>query len=208
MTQRLVIHSENPQLRLIRQVITALRQGGLIIYPTDSSYALGCLIGNKEAMEQMRRIRQLDNKHNFTLMCRDLSEIAIYAKVSNQAYRLMKSMTPGAYTFILKATHEVPRRLQNPKRKTIGLRVPQHTITQSLLQELGEPIMSSTLLMAGDSIPLNDIDNIYDDLHKQVAMIVDGGSCGFDLTTVIDLEEETPVVMREGKGPVEMLGLQ
>ncbi|VAW75230.1 Hypothetical YciO protein, TsaC/YrdC paralog [hydrothermal vent metagenome] len=208
MTQRLVIHNENPQLRLIRQVITELRQGGLIIYPTDSSYALGCLIGNKEAMEQMRRIRQLDNKHNFTLMCRDLSEIAIYAKVSNQAYRLMKSITPGAYTFILKATHEVPRRLQNPKRKTIGLRVPQHTITQSLLQELGEPIMSSTLLMAGDTIPLNDIDDIYDSLHKQVAMIIDGGSCGFDLTTVIDLEEEAPVVMREGKGPLEVLGLQ
>lgn len=207
MTQRLAIHTENPQLRLIRQAVEELRQGGLIIYPTDSSYALGCLIGNKEAMEQMRRIRKLDNKHNFTLMCRDLSEIAIYAKVSNQAYRLMKSITPGAYTFILKATHEVPRRLQNPKRKTIGLRVPEHSITQCLLEALGEPIMSSTLLMAGDTEPLNDIDDIYDRLHKQVGLIVDGGSCGFELTTVIDLEEETPIVIREGKGSVEMLGL-
>jgi len=207
MTQRLAIHSENPQLRLIRQAVDELRKGGLIIYPTDSSYALGCLIGNKNAMEQMRKIRKLDTKHNFTLMCRDLGEIATYAIVSNQAYRLMKSITPGAYTFILKATHEVPRRLQNPKRKTIGLRVPQHSIAQCLLEELGEPIMSSTLLMAGDTEPLNDIDDIYDTLHKQVGMIIDGGSCGFEPTTVIDLEEASPVVLREGKGPVAMLGL-
>lgn len=207
MTQRLAIHTKNPQLRLIRQAVDELRKGGLIIYPTDSSYALGCLIGNKNAMEQMRKIRKLDKKHNFTLMCRDLGEIATYAIVSNQAYRLMKSITPGAYTFILKATHEVPRRLQNPKRKTIGLRVPQHSIAQCLLEELGEPIMSSTLLMAGDTEPLNDIDDIYDTLHKQVGMIIDGGSCGFEPTTVIDLEEASPVVLREGKGPVAMLGL-
>lgn len=207
MTQRLVIHTENPQLRLVRQAVDELRRGGLIIYPTDSSYALGCLIGNKDAMDQMRKIRRLDNKHNFTLMCRDLSEIATYAIVANQSYRLMKSITPGPYTFILKATNEVPRRLQNPKRKTIGLRVPNHSIAQSLLEELGEPIMSSTLLMAGDAEPLNDIDDIYDVLNKQVGLIVDGGSCGFEPTTVIDLEEAAPVVLRLGKGPVEMLGL-
>jgi len=207
MTQRLTIHSENPQLRLVRQAVDELRKGSLIIYPTDSSYALGCLIGNKEAMEQMRRIRKLDNKHNFTLMCRDLGEISSYAKVSNQAYRLMKSLTPGPYTFILKATHEVPRRLQNPKRKTIGLRVPDHSIAHALLEELNAPIMSSTLLMQGETEPMTDIDEIYERLHKQVGMVVDGGSCGFDATTVIDLEEDVPVVVREGKGAVEAIGL-
>ncbi len=206
MTQLLEIHPDNPQLRLIRQAVEHLRNGEIIVYPTDSSYALGCLIGNKEAMEKIRQVRQLDAKHNFTLVCRDLSEIASYAKINNSAYRLLKSLTPGAYTFIFNATHEVPRRLQNPKRKTIGIRVPDNTIAHSLLTELGEPIMSSTLLLPDDDLPLNDIDLIYEKLKHIVALILDGGHCGNEPTTVIDMSDDrNPILARQGKGKVEFL---
>ena len=198
--QFLHIHPLNPQPRLIKQVVDVICAGGVIIYPTDSSYALGCHIGDKAAMERIRNIRELDNKHNFTLVCRDLSEIANYAKVDNAAYRLIKSLTPGPYTFILKATHEVPRRLQNPKRKTIGLRVPDHAIVQALIEMLGEPLMSSTLMLPGNEVPLNDPQEIQNLLKNQVDLIIDGGNCGLEPTTVIDLVEGTPQVVRQGKG--------
>jgi tRNA threonylcarbamoyl adenosine modification protein (Sua5/YciO/YrdC/YwlC family) len=205
MTQVLHIHPVNPQLRLIRQAVEILNQGELLIYPTDSCYAIGCLIGNKNAMEKIRHIRRLDNRHNFTLMCRDLSDISYYAKVNNSAYRMLKHMTPGPYTFLLKATHEVPRRLQNPKRKTIGLRIPDHAVTRHLLEELDQPLMSSTLILPDDSLPMNDIDEIYDKLKHQVGLIIDGGNCGIEPTTVIDLVDDTPVIVREGKGEVAEL---
>ncbi|MDA1107752.1 MAG: L-threonylcarbamoyladenylate synthase [Proteobacteria bacterium] len=195
-------HPQNPQPRLINQAVAAIRAGGVIVYPTDSCYALGCHIGDKAAMERIRRIRNVDDKHNFTLVCRDLSEIATYAMVDNTAYRLMKSLTPGPYTFILRATHEVPRRLQHPKRKTIGLRVPDNAIVQALLETLGEPLMSSTLIMPGTGLPLNDIDEMEALLKHQVDMIIDGGNCGLEPTTVVDLVEATPLVTRHGKGDV------
>ena len=196
------MHPQNPQPRLINQAVAAIRAGGVIVYPTDSCYALGCHIGDKTAMERIRRIRNVDDKHNFTLVCRDLSEIATYAMVDNTAYRLMKTLTPGPYTFILRATHEVPRRLQHPKRKTIGLRVPDNAIAQALLETLGEPLMSSTLIMPGTGLPLNDIDEMEALLKHQVDMIIDGGNCGLEPTTVVDLEEATPLVTRHGKGDV------
>jgi len=203
MSQFFTIHPENPQLRLIKQTIQIIRQGGVIVYPTDSSYALGCHIGDKNAMERIRRIRQTDKNHNFTLVCRDLSEIATYAKVDNSAFRLMKSLTPGPYTFVLKATNEVPRRLQHPKRKTIGLRVPDNAIVSLILEHLGEPIMSSTLILPNKDMPETDPDDINDYLGKLVDLIVDGGHCGFEPTTIIDLMEETPVLIRQGKGPFD-----
>ena len=186
MSQFFQIHPLNPQARLIHQAVEIVRADGLVVYPTDSSYALGCHVGDKHGMERIRRIRALDNRHNFTLMCRDLSEIATYAKVDNSSYRLLKSLTPGAYTFILKATHEVPRRLQNPKRKTIGIRVPDHPVPQALLAELGEPLMSSTLLMPGDDLPMTNIDEMARLLKGDVELIVDAGSCGVEPTSVID----------------------
>ena len=205
MGRLLKIHPVNPEPRLIHQVVDSLRDGGVIVYPTDSSYALGCQIGDKDAQERIRRIRQIDDRHNFTLVCRDLSQIATYAQVDNPAYRLMKSLTPGPYTFILRATHEVPRRLQNPKRKTIGLRVPDHRIVQALLDALGEPIMSSTLTLPDEALPLNDPEGIFEHLGKQVALVVDGGSCGLEPTSVIDLVEGPPTVVRAGSGDVSML---
>lgn len=194
-------HPQNPQPRLINQAVAAIRAGGVIVYPTDSCYALGCHIGDKAAMERIRRIRNVDEKHNFTLVCRDLFEIATYAMVDNTAYRLMKTLTPGPYTFILRATHEVPRRLQHAKRKTIGLRVPDNAIAQALLEALGEPLMSSTLIMPGTGLPLNDIDEMETLLKHQVDVIVDGGNCGLEPTTVVDLVE-APLVTRQGKGDV------
>ena len=194
------IHPETPQTRLIKQAVDIVCAGGVIVYPTDSSYALGCHIGDKAAMERIRTIRNVDNKHNFTLVCRDLSEIASYAKVDNAAYRLIKSLTPGPYTFILKATHEVPRRLQNPKRKTIGLRVPGHAIAQALLETLGEPLMSSTLMLPDSDLPLNDPEEIFAALKHQVDLVIDGGNCGLEATTVVDLVEGTPQIIRQGKG--------
>ena len=204
MSQFLTIHPQNPQLRLINHTITTLRNGGLIVYPTDSSYALGCHIGDKTAMERVSHIRQIDKNHNFTLVCRDLSEIGTYAKVDNSAFRLMKSLTPGPYTFILKATHEVPRRLQNPKRKTIGLRVPEHNIAQAILEVLAEPIMSTTLIMPGKNVPETDPETIRDLLDKQVDLIIDGGNCGFEPTTIVDMMTEPPQILRHGKGPVDV----
>ncbi|MDM8546075.1 L-threonylcarbamoyladenylate synthase [Candidatus Venteria ishoeyi] len=204
MAPLLHIHPDNPQVRLVRQVVEVIRSGGLVVYPTDSSYALGCHIGDKNAMERIRRLRAVDNSHNFTLVCRDLSELSLYAKVHNQAFRLMKSLSPGPYTFILKATHEVPKRLQNPKRKTIGLRVPDNAICHEILAQLNEPIMSSTLILPGKDMPETDPEEIYDKIGKHVDMIVDGGACGLEATTVLDLLEETPQVMRRGCGPTDL----
>ncbi len=200
MAQYLEIHPQNPEPRLIKQAVKILLSGGVIVYPTDSTYALGCHIGDKDAIERVRRIRQLDDKHNLTLVCPDLSSIATYAKVPNSAYRLLKAYTPGAYTFILTATAEVPRRLMHPRRKTIGLRVPDHTVAQALLAELGEPIMSTSLILPGDSEPLIDIYEIRERLEHSVDLIIDSGSCGLEATTVIDLVDGAVEVVRVGKG--------
>jgi len=200
MAQFFQIHPDNPQPRLIRQAVSIIRDGGLIVYPTDSSYALGCQIGNKGAMERIRRIRRLDDKHDFTLVCRDLTEISHYAKISNQDYRLLKGLTPGPYTFIHKATKQVPRRLQHPKRKTIGIRVPDNAIVDALLEELGEPIMSSTLLLPGDEMPLTDPYEMRQLLDHEVDLIIDGGYCGVEPTTVVVMTGELPEVVRQGKG--------
>ena len=206
MAQFFQIHPDNPQLRLIHQAAEIVRQGGIIVYPTDSTYALGCHIGDKRALDRIRRIRRLDEKHNLTLVCRDLAEISSYAKVGNQAYRLLKTLTPGAYTFILKATQQVPRRLQHPRRKTIGLRVPENAIAQALLGELGEPMMSTTLILPGDDLPLTDPYEIRRDLGHEVELVIDGGYCGFETTTVVDMVEEVPTVIREGKGDISLFG--
>lgn len=194
------IHPVTPQARLIAQVVECLRGGGLIVYPTDSSYALGCRIGDKAPLDRIRQIRRLDDSHNFTLVCRDLSEIAVYARVDNAAYRLLRACTPGAYTFILEATRQVPRRLQHPKRKTIGLRVPDNAIAQALLGALGEPIMSSTLVLPDHDMPLTDPQEIRDALGSRVDLVVDGGPCGYAFTTVVDLTDGVPQVVRIGKG--------
>jgi tRNA threonylcarbamoyl adenosine modification protein (Sua5/YciO/YrdC/YwlC family) len=196
----LKIHPKNPQSRLINQAVSIIRDGGVVVYPTDSSYALGCHIGDKGAMERIRRIRKVDESHNFTLVCRDLTEISNYAKIDNRDYRLLKNMTPGPYTFIHKATKQVPRRLMHPKRKTIGIRVPDNEIVRALLQVLGEPIMSTTLIMPGEEMPLTDPYEMRDILDFQVDLIIDGGYCGFEPTTVIVMTDQLPEVIREGKG--------
>jgi tRNA threonylcarbamoyl adenosine modification protein (Sua5/YciO/YrdC/YwlC family) len=207
MAQYFVIHPQNPQRRLLQQAAGIVQRGGLIVYPTDSCYALGCQLGNKAAQERIRAIRQVGPQHHFTLVCRDLSEIAHYARVDNTRYRMLKSTTPGSYTFILQATREVPRRLQNPRRNTIGLRVPEHVVVQALLGELGEPLLSSTLLLPGDDLPLNDAHEIRERLEHEVDLVLDGGPCGVEPTTVLDLTEEVPVVARVGKGSLEPFGL-
>lgn len=196
------VHPTHPQLRLIRQAVEIVRAGGIVVYPTDSCYALGCHIGDKSAMERIARIRQTDKHHHFTLVCRDLSEIAKYARVSNQQYRTLKAFTPGPYTFLLLATRETPKRLQNEKRRTIGIRVPDHPVPQAILAELGEPIMSSTLLLPGDDAPMTDAREIQDRLYHQVDAVIDGGNCGMVPTSVVDLAGVAPVVVREGKGDV------
>lgn len=200
MSQFFQIHPDNPQLRLIRQAVEIIQNGGVVAYPTDSAYALGCHIGDKNAADKIRRIRKLDDKHNFTLLCRDLSEISTYAKVDNTQYRLIKNHTPGAYTFILKATNEVPRRLLHPKRRQIGLRVPDNNIALTLLEELGEPLMSSSLILPGDNEPMTDPYEIRELLQHELDLVIDGGFCGFEPTTVINLTDETPEIIREGKG--------
>jgi len=200
MARMVEIHPADPQPRLIAEVVATIRAGGLIVYPTDSSYAFGCHLGDKKAMERIRQIRKTDKDHNFTLVCSDLSEISLYARVQNWAYRLIKSLTPGPYTFILPATREVPKRLQNPKRRTIGLRVPDHRIIRAMLSSLGEPIMSSTLLLPGDDIPLSDVQTIDERIGSQIDLIVDGGPCGIEPTTVIDLSEGSINILRQGLG--------
>ena len=200
MAQFFQIHPENPQQRLIRQAVDVVRSGGIIVYPTDSGYALGCDISNKKAKDRIRQIRRVDNSHVFTLVCRDLSEISTYAKINNTYYRLLKSLTPGPYTFIFKATKEVPRMLQNPKRKTIGIRIPDNRIALALLEELDAPLSSSTLIMPGDEIQLTDPYEMRQLLEHQVDLVIDGGYCGIDPTTVVNLEEDTPHVLRVGLG--------
>jgi tRNA threonylcarbamoyl adenosine modification protein (Sua5/YciO/YrdC/YwlC family) len=200
MSQFFHIHPDNPQKRLIAQACDIIRKGGLVVYPTDSGYALGCHIGDKAAMDKIRRIRQLDDDHNFTLVCRDLSELSAYAKVNNSVYRAIKAHTPGAYTFILPATKEVPRRLQHAKRKTIGLRIPDNKISLALLEELNEPLMSSTLIMPDDDFPLTDPEEIFDRLGKQLDLVIDGGFGGNEPTTVIEYIDDMPEVVRDGLG--------
>ena len=200
MAEYFSIHPENPQRRLIFQVAEIIRKGGVVVYPTDSVYALGCHIGDKQALDRIRAIRRLDSKHNFTLMCRDLSELATYAKVDNTAFRTLKANTPGSYTFILEATSEVPRRLMHPKRKTIGLRVPNHPVPQALLEELGEPMMSVTLMLPGDDYPLSDPYDIRDAMEHHADAIVDSGYCGLESTTVVDMTGSVPELIRQGAG--------
>jgi len=203
MAQLFHIHSQNPQGRLISQAVKIIRKGGIMAYPTDSSYALGCHIGDARALERIRTIRQASAEHNFTLVCGDLSELAKYARVENQDYRLLKSLTPGPYTFILPATREVPRRLQHPKRKTIGLRVPDFPIVSALLTELGEPIMSSTLWMQGDDFPLNDAHDIEERIGHEVDLIIDAGPCDLEPTTVLEIDRGLVNVVRQGKGETD-----
>jgi tRNA threonylcarbamoyl adenosine modification protein (Sua5/YciO/YrdC/YwlC family) len=204
MAQFFEIHPENPQPRLIRRSVDILMQGGVIVYPTDSSYALGCQIGEKSAMERIRRIRSLDSKHNFTLVCRDLSEITTYARIDNQAFRLLKTLTPGPYTFIHQATKQVPRRLLHPKRKTIGIRVPDNVICRSLLAELDQPILSTTMMLPQDDMPLTDPYDMRELLDRQVDLVIDGGFCGLEPTTVVDMTEDPPVLARVGKGDASL----
>lgn len=208
MAQFFTIHPDNPQTRLLRQAADIVRSGGVIVYPTDSCYALGCQLGDKAAMERIRSIRQLDERHHFALVCRDLAELALYAVVDNHQFRMLKAATPGSYTFILKATREVPKRLRHPSRKTIGLRVPDHKVVRALLAELGEPLLSSTLLLPEDEIPLNDGPEIRDRLEHQVDLILDCGSCGITPTTVVDLTGPVPLVTRRGRGSLQAFGLQ
>ena len=207
MTQFLAIHPTHPQHRLIVQAADVVRRGGVIVYPTDSFYALGCHLGDKLAAERLRRIREVDLNHHFTLVCRDLSEIASFAHVDNTQYRMLKAGTPGAYTFILEAGREVPRRLAHPKRRTIGLRVPAHVIAQALLAELGEPLLSTTLILPDVDTPLNDAEEIRSLLGARVDLIIDGGACGIAPSTVIDMTEALPRVVREGAGSLAALGL-
>ena len=207
MSKLLAIHPTHPQARLIAHAVDVVRRGGVIVYPTDSCYALGCHIGDKDAALRLRRIRQVDDRHHFTIACRDLSDIAAFARVDNAQYRLLKAATPGAYTFILEASREVPRRLAHPKRRTIGLRVPDHPIAQALLAELGEPLLSTTLLLPETDEPLNDAHEIEEQLGRLVDLIIDGGACGLSPTSVIDMTGDAPVVLRAGAGSLERLGL-
>ncbi len=200
MSELFALHPKNPQVRYVRMAADILRNGGIIVYPTDSCYALGCRIGDKEAMERIQRIRQTDKRHFFTLVCRDLSEISHYAKVENWQYRLLKAFTPGPYTFVLDATREVPRRLMNQKRRTIGIRVPDHAVARMLLEELGEPIISTTLLLPGDAEPMTNATEIHVRLDHLVEAVLDGGHCGLEPTTVVDLSSGAPTVLRVGKG--------
>ncbi len=200
MSQFFYVHPENPQERLINQAVAIIRNGGVVIYPTDSGYALGCQLENKQALERICQIRRLDDKHNFTLLCRDLSELSIYARVENSVFRLLKNNTPGAYTFIFKGTKEVPRRLMNPKRKTIGMRVPDNKIALALLEALGEPLMSTTLILPGNEVAESDPDAIRDQLEHAVDLILNGGYLGEQPTTVIDFSEDSMDILRIGAG--------
>ena len=202
MSQLFIIHSNNPQLRLIKQAAELVRKGAVIVYPTDSGYALGCHLGDKDAVTRIRKIRGVDDKHHLTLVCRDLSEIAHYARVDNVQFRLLKSNTPGSYTFILDATKEVPKRLQHPKRNTIGLRIPDHPVALALLEELGEPLLSSSLILPGEETTMHDAEEINELLANQVDLVIDGGPVGLEPTTVIDLTGAAPLLIRRGKGDI------
>lgn len=199
------IHPDNPQARLINQAVEIMRDGGVVIYPTDSCYALGCHIGDRDAAKRIRNIRRLEPKHDFTLMCSELNEVGTYAKLENPAFRLIKTLTPGPYTFIMQATKEVPKRLLTPKRKTIGLRIPNNAIVSAMLSALGEPIISSTLILPGDEYPMSDPYEMRDILDKQVDLIIDGGYCGLEPTTVVDLLGDMPKVVREGLGDITLI---
>jgi tRNA threonylcarbamoyl adenosine modification protein (Sua5/YciO/YrdC/YwlC family) len=205
MSQYFQLHPQNPELRLIRRAAQIVRAGGLIAYPTDSCYALGCHIGDADALERVRRIRGADRNHHFTLVCRDLSEISRYARIETWQFRLLKSATPGPFTFLLPATRETPRRLQHPKRRTIGIRVPDHPVPRLLLTELGEPVMSSTLLLPGDELPLTDGAQIRARLEHELDAILDGGHCGIEPTTVVDLATSPPQIVRAGRGKLAAL---
>ncbi len=207
MAQFFTIYPTNINTRLIRQAVEIIRAGGIVVYPTDSCYALGCHLDDREAVSRIRAIRGMDDQHMLTLMCRDLSEISKYARVDNQKFRLLKSNTPGSYTFILEATKEVPKRIQHPKRSTVGIRVPDHPVALALLEELGEPMLTSTLILPNEDWPLNDAEHIRELLEKQVDAVIDGGSAGADFTTVIDLTGDAPVLLRQGVGAVAPFGI-
>jgi len=194
------IHPDNPQLRLVRKAADLVRGGGVIVYPTDTSYALGCPVGEKTALERICTIRRLDERHHFTLVCRDLSEISAYARFDTPVYRLLKAHTPGAYTFVLPATREVPRRLMHPKRKTIGIRIPDHRVVQAMLEELNQPMLTTTLILPGERFPLTDPSDIVHRLSRQVDLVLDAGFGGLEVTTLVDMTEISPKIIRHGKG--------
>jgi tRNA threonylcarbamoyl adenosine modification protein (Sua5/YciO/YrdC/YwlC family) len=206
MSQFFIIHPDNPQPRLIKQAVKILQDGGVIIYPTDSAYAMGCKLENKSGADRIRKIRQLDEQHNFTLVCRDLTDISMYAIVDNAAFRLLKANTPGPYTFILKASRDLPRRLMHPKRNTIGLRIPDNKIVRALLDELKHPIMSVTFTLPNEEFPMVDAHDIYESLGNQVDLVIDGGPCGSEPTTIVDVVEGLPKVTRLGKGNPAVFG--
>lgn len=207
MSQFFQIHPDNPQQRLIQQAAQIIHNGGIVALPTDSCYALVCHLDDKEAVTRLRRIRAVDDKHHLTLLCRDLAEIAQYAKVDNKQYRLLKAATPGPYTVILEASKEVPRRVSHPSRKTIGLRVPENRIAHALLEQLAQPLLGTTLILPGDDLPLNNAETIRERLQKQLDLVIDGGACSLEPTTVIDLSGDEPVLVREGRGAVSLFGL-
>lgn len=206
MAQYLAVHPDNPQLRLVRRAGEIVRSGGVIAYATDSCYALGCRIGDKDAADRIRAIRDLPDTHHLTLVCRDIGQAAQYARIDDMRFRTMKRVTPGSYVFILPATKDVPRRLQHPKRKTIGIRVPDHPVTRALLEDLGEPLLSSTLHLKGDDFPLNDADEIRARLDRRLDLVLDSGPCGIEPSTVVDLTGEAPEVVRRGKAPTAGFG--
>jgi tRNA threonylcarbamoyl adenosine modification protein (Sua5/YciO/YrdC/YwlC family) len=207
MTQFFQIHPENPQVRLIKQAAQIIHSGGIVALPTDSCYALVCHLDDKAAVEKLRRIRGIDEKHHLTLLCRDLSEIGAYARVDNKQFRFLKAATPGPFTVILEATREVPRRLSHPSRKTIGLRVPENAIAHALLEELGQPLLGTTLILVGEEDALTDAESIRERMEKQLDLIIDGGACSMEPTTVIDLTTETPLLVRQGRGDASVFGL-
>lgn len=205
MAQYFEIHPENPQLRLVRQAVDIIRQGGVVAFPTDSSYALACRLGDKQALDRIRQIRRIDDKHNFTLLCRDLTEISTFCKVNNDAYRLIKSLTPGPFTFVLQATREVPRRLQHPKRKTVGIRVPDQEVARLILEDLGEPLFSSTLILPGKNSSILDPYDINQQLGHSIDLVIDAGNIPYEPTTIIVWESGYPEIVRQGKGQAEFL---
>lgn len=205
--EHIIVHPETPQTRLLDKALSRLKRGAVIAYPTDSCYALGCALGDKNAMERIRRLRAFDKNHHFTLMCRDLSEIATYARINNTDYRLLKAHTPGPYTFILNATREVPRRVQHSQRKTIGIRVPENRIAQAMLKQLDAPLMSCTLMLPGEPYPLSDPMDILELLGHEVDVVIDGGNCGLEPTSIIDLTGEAPQIIRQARGDLSAFSM-